>query len=147
LWDDDVTVAGLWLGAAWCQALAGLEVDGWVHHGRADRHQAARAACFAGVGPGEVVTTGGKLVGVSQRRTRLGARFQCVAYVAVPPVAPVVDAVGGDAPPGLAEDLAAGTAVVPVGGGVLVAAVTRAIMSAGVAGTGPGHSDGVQELR
>ncbi len=34
--------------------------------------------CFAGVGPGEVLYDGTKLVGVSQRRTRSGARFQCV---------------------------------------------------------------------
>lgn len=147
LWDDDVTVAGLWLGQAWQQALAGLGVAGRVHRGGADRHPAARAACFAGVGPGEVVAADGKLVGVSQRRTRHGARFQCIAYVADPPVAPVVDAIGADAPAGLADALAVGTAVVPVGGAVLVAAATRAIMAAGAPGTGPGHDGEVQAIR
>ena len=35
--------------------------------------------CFAGLGPGEVVLDGRKVVGLSQRRTRLGARMQTVA--------------------------------------------------------------------
>jgi hypothetical protein len=33
--------------------------------------------CFGGTGPGEVVVGGAKVVGLSQRRTRDGARFQC----------------------------------------------------------------------
>ncbi len=36
--------------------------------------------CFAGLGPGEVTVDGRKLVGISQRRTRAGARFQCAVY-------------------------------------------------------------------
>ena len=37
----------------------------------------SHAICFAGVGPGEVLIDGAKVVGISQRRTRAGARFQC----------------------------------------------------------------------
>ena len=33
--------------------------------------------CFAGLGPGEVTVGGAKVVGMSQRRTRAAARFQC----------------------------------------------------------------------
>ncbi len=33
--------------------------------------------CFAGLGRGEVTVAGRKVVGISQRRTRDGARFQC----------------------------------------------------------------------
>jgi lipoate-protein ligase A len=36
--------------------------------------------CFAGVGPGEVLTGDRKLVGLSQRRTRHGIRIQCQAH-------------------------------------------------------------------
>ncbi len=36
--------------------------------------------CFAGVGPGEVLVGGRKAVGISQRRTKEWARFQCAAY-------------------------------------------------------------------
>jgi hypothetical protein len=36
-----------------------------------------RLVCFVGVGPGEVLVGDSKLVGISQRRVRAGARFQC----------------------------------------------------------------------
>jgi hypothetical protein len=36
--------------------------------------------CFGALGPGEVLIDGRKAVGVSQRRTRAGARFQCIVY-------------------------------------------------------------------
>ena len=36
--------------------------------------------CFAGIGGGEVIRDGRKVVGISQRRTRAGARFQCALY-------------------------------------------------------------------
>ncbi|HEX6785774.1 MAG TPA: hypothetical protein VF076_01140, partial [Acidimicrobiales bacterium] len=37
--------------------------------------------CFSGLGPGEVHAGGRKVVGISQRRTRGWARFQCAAYL------------------------------------------------------------------
>jgi hypothetical protein len=40
----------------------------------------SRLVCFAGVGPGEVLVGERKVVGMSQRRTRDGARFQCVVH-------------------------------------------------------------------
>jgi hypothetical protein len=36
--------------------------------------------CFAGIGPGEVLLHGVKLVGISQRRSRPGSRFQCAVH-------------------------------------------------------------------
>jgi lipoate-protein ligase A len=41
--------------------------------------------CFAGLGPGEVTIAGVKVVGMSQRRTRAGALFQCAALLAWDP--------------------------------------------------------------
>ena len=76
LWDDDVGRASWWLGEAWAAAVGG----GQVHHGGVTDRAAARVACFAALGPGEVERAGVKVVGISQRRTRAGARFQCVAY-------------------------------------------------------------------
>ena len=46
--------------------------------------------CFAGIGPGEVVgaaTDGRKLVGLSQRRTRRGARLQSAVHLRFDPAA------------------------------------------------------------
>ncbi|MBW3579247.1 MAG: hypothetical protein KY462_16240 [Actinobacteria bacterium] len=79
LWDDDVHRAGHWLGAAWVAALADVGVVAEAHTGPLVRTQWSRLVCFAALGPGEVRTGGRKLVGVSQRRTRHGARFQCLA--------------------------------------------------------------------
>ena len=41
------------------------------------RNTWSELVCFAGIAPGEVLLDGVKLVGLSQRRTRRGARFQC----------------------------------------------------------------------
>ena len=43
--------------------------------------------CFAGIGPGEVLLDGVKLVGISQRRSRPGSRFQCAVHTAWRPAA------------------------------------------------------------
>ena len=73
LWDDDVARSTHWLGETWRDALG----VGLVHTGEMIRTLWSSAICFAGVGPGEVLVDGAKVVGISQRRTRAGARFQC----------------------------------------------------------------------
>ena len=79
LWDDDVGRAAHWLGDVWVAALAALGVAGEVHEGALIRTAWSPQVCFAGLGPGEVVVDGRKVVGISQRRTRSAARFQCAA--------------------------------------------------------------------
>ncbi|HEU5083936.1 MAG TPA: hypothetical protein VFU14_11395 [Acidimicrobiales bacterium] len=86
LWDDDVGRAFLPIGRAWQRALAALGVAGTeVHEGPLVRTRWSDLVCFAGFGPGEVRRGGAKLVGISQRRTRAGARFQCAVPVAWDP--------------------------------------------------------------
>jgi lipoate-protein ligase A len=81
LWLDDVAQAFLWLGRVWADALATLGVEARVHEGGLCTTQWSRLVCFGGLGTGEVVDADGrKLVGISQRRTRAGARFQCMAH-------------------------------------------------------------------
>ena len=77
LWDDDIGRATYWLGDAWAAAIGGPAL---VHRGAMVRSQWSDLVCFAGLGPGEVTVGGRKVVGISQRRTREAARFQCVAY-------------------------------------------------------------------
>lgn len=77
LWDDDVGVAFHWLGRAWAAALAELGAGAVAHEGPLLRSRWSRLICFAGLGPGEVTVGGAKAVGVAQRRSRAGARFQC----------------------------------------------------------------------
>ncbi len=77
LWVDDVGRSTTWLGEAWAEALGeGAE----VHRGGMVHTPWSALVCFAGLGPGEVTRSGHKLVGISQRRTREAARFQCAVY-------------------------------------------------------------------
>lgn len=80
LWTADVGEAFHWLGDVWQRALAELDVTTTVHRGGLVRSAWSDLVCFAGVGPGEVLDErGAKAVGMSQRRTRDAARFQCAA--------------------------------------------------------------------
>lgn len=79
-WSDDVREATYWLGAAWVEALGRVGLEASLHRGGLDQAPWSRSVCFAGLGPGEVLIDSRKAVGVSQRRTRAGARFQCVVY-------------------------------------------------------------------
>jgi lipoate-protein ligase A len=78
-WDADVGRAAWWVGEAWCGALDTVGVGGCsVHRAGMVRSAWSSVVCFAGVGPGEVLDArGAKVVGISQRRTRSMARFQC----------------------------------------------------------------------
>jgi lipoate---protein ligase len=81
LWDDDVGRAMHWVGEMWAGALHDLGTEATVHRGPLRHSEWSRTICFAGLGPGEVVDgQGRKIVGVAQRRTRSGARFQTIAY-------------------------------------------------------------------
>jgi lipoate-protein ligase A len=93
LWDDDVGLASHWLGDAWAAAIG---VGALVHRGAMVRTEWSDLVCFAGLGPGEVTIEGRKVVGISQRRTRAAARFQCVAYERWDP-APLLDLLHIDA--------------------------------------------------
>ena len=112
LWQDDVGRAFHWVGDAWAAALQDVGVDASVHRGGLVRTPWSHQVCFAGLGPGEVTVDGRKVVGISQRRTRASARFQCavlgrwdplsiVPLLGLPPsatgeLAEVADAVGFD---------------------------------------------------
>lgn len=79
LWVDDVTRSMTWLGRVFAEALSPW-VPAVVHDGAFDRGADGATVCFASTSPGEVFVDGAKLVGISQRRGRDGARMQCVLY-------------------------------------------------------------------
>jgi lipoate---protein ligase len=82
LWDEDVGVAPLWVGRAWAAALGDLGLGGAsTHAGPMARAPWSDVVCFAGTAPGEVRVPAGKVVGISQRRARGGALFQCGALL------------------------------------------------------------------
>ena len=90
-WDDDVGRAMWWIGEVWAEVLTELGVRDahgdapTVHRGGLVTTTWSRQVCFAGLGPGEVTVDGRKAVGISQRRTRGVARFQCALYQAWEP--------------------------------------------------------------
>jgi lipoate---protein ligase len=95
---DDVRGSMIWLGEQVAAAAGELGIDHVdVHRGPP---VGARDICFAGIGPGEVVIDGRKLVGVSQRRTRAGSKFQCAVHMRWSPeeLVPLLRAPVGELP-------------------------------------------------
>jgi hypothetical protein len=81
LWVHDVSRAAEWAGAWWTAALESLGGRAFeVHTGRSVPGELGELVCFAGRGPGEVLHSGRKVVGLSQWRSREGALFSCCAY-------------------------------------------------------------------
>lgn len=87
LWVDDVSTSMRWVGDAFASVLGPALAAGEpaVHDGPFRAGVLSRAYCFAGLAPGEVTVGGAKIVGVSQRRGRPGARMQCVVYHRIDP--------------------------------------------------------------
>jgi hypothetical protein len=69
----------LWLGDVFCEALSPW-VQAETYRGDFTAGAYGRSVCFASASPGEVFVGNDKLVGISQRRGRDGARLQCVLY-------------------------------------------------------------------
>jgi lipoate-protein ligase A len=90
---QDVRASMLWMGERWVSALTSLTAGEQpanilaaeasrfsVHSGAVEKSSWADLLCFGGFGPGEVAVDGAKLVGMSQRRSRDGARFQMAVH-------------------------------------------------------------------
>ena len=76
LWEDDVGKSALWLGKVWQATLLEFGISAEVHQSPYQPGDWGELICFAGRAAGEVFVDGKKSVGISQRRTRQGARFQ-----------------------------------------------------------------------
>lgn len=129
LWDADVSRSARWVAEAWVRCLGSLGVDGAsAHEGGMVDGPWSRLVCFAGLAPGEVTIGGRKVVGVSQRRTRHAARFQCAVLHRWDPV-PLLDVLALD--PLERQTAAADLAEAGVGVGPWTAAhLHRALLSA-----------------
>lgn len=83
-WEADIGRAFWWVGEAWAMALVNLGIPAAsveVHRQAPERNEWSPLVCFAGLCSGEVTIGGRKVVGMSQRRTRYGALFQCAALL------------------------------------------------------------------
>jgi lipoate-protein ligase A len=89
----DIHAPMVWLGRHIADVLGELlgDVRGdrtiTVHEGPMVSTAWSSAVCFDGLGAGEVLLDGEKLVGISQRRTRHAARLQCCWYSRYDPAA------------------------------------------------------------
>lgn len=80
---SDVRTGMIEVGQAWRQALISLGADArelTIHSTGMELDEWGEVLCFSGLGPGEVLAGGLKLVGLSQRRTRSLLRFQCQVH-------------------------------------------------------------------
>ena len=84
LWCNDIRRSSLWLGEVWVNAMKAIGLQGEVHNKETQKTELSRLICFAGLATGEVTVSGKKTVGISQRRTREGAWFQCAALFSWP---------------------------------------------------------------
>ncbi len=97
---DDIRGAMVWIGERWRRAVApfvGVARELMVHRDGMVESAWSDLICFAGIGPGEVLLDGCKLVGLSQRRTRHGLRMQGLAHRS-PLTAALPGLLGGDLP-------------------------------------------------
>jgi lipoate-protein ligase A len=125
LWTDDVGRAFLPIGRAWQRALSSLGIGGThLHEDRLACGPLGGTVCFAGRGPGEVLIGDAKVVGISQRRTRAGARFQCAVPVRWDP-APLARVLAEPVPPGALDGVGTG-----IGPDVRTAALVEALVGA-----------------
>lgn len=80
----DVRASMELVGRAWATVLGAADDDLGgrleVHTGGVTLGAWAELVCFAGLGPGEVLLDGRKLVGLSQRRSRDWSRVQCQVH-------------------------------------------------------------------
>jgi lipoate---protein ligase len=79
LWKADVGEAFWWLGDLWASSLRAHDrsLDVAAYQGPLLTNEWSKLICYAGLGPGEVTIVGSKVVGISQKRTREAALFQC----------------------------------------------------------------------
>lgn len=80
-WSDGLVETFVEVGRAWRAGLASCGVETTICETAPERTAAASLACWAGVGWGELTLDGVKVVGLSQRRTRWGARIQGMAVL------------------------------------------------------------------
>ena len=79
MWKDDVGESMLWLGEVFVRAIS-PDKTARVFRESFVAGENGRAVCFASSSPGEVFVGQSKLLGISQRRGRDGARLQCCFY-------------------------------------------------------------------
>lgn len=76
LYEEDVAKASIWVGKVWKEVLELFGIDSEVYLGPYIRGDEGGLVCFSSRASGEVIAGDIKLVGISQRRSKLGIWYQ-----------------------------------------------------------------------
>ena len=76
LYEDDISKASIWVGELWQEVLLSFEVNTDIYLGPYNKGLNDGLICFSSRAQGEVMMGEQKLVGISQRRSKLGICFQ-----------------------------------------------------------------------
>jgi lipoate-protein ligase A len=126
-WATDVHAPMVWLGQLLGRAFAGsvgAGTDLVVHEGSMVSTAWSSMICFDGVGAGEVLVDGRKLVGISQRRVRHAARLQCCWYARYEPDE-LIGLLDAELRPSVADLAPVATVPVAAGGAAVAALVEQ----------------------
>lgn len=85
LWTPEPRRTAVHVGRWWAAALMRAGIGAAVHDGPSLPSRWSGLVCFAGVGPGEVLSGGRKIVGLAQWRSKQGALVFGCAYVSFDP--------------------------------------------------------------
>lgn len=85
LWSPEPRRTAVQVGRWWAAALARAGIGAAVHDAPSVPTRWSDLVCFAGVGPGEVLASGRKVVGLAQWRCRQGALVFGCAYLRFDP--------------------------------------------------------------
>tara|TARA_B100001250_G_scaffold362589_1_gene341382 strand:+ start:154 stop:846 length:693 start_codon:yes stop_codon:yes gene_type:complete len=80
-WIADIAEASIWIGGIWRNALKRLDIECFLFDEKFSRSEASDLICFLGRAPGELFIDNRKILGISQRRSKFGTRFQCALII------------------------------------------------------------------
>ena len=80
-WIADIAKASIWIGGIWHDALKRLDIECSLFDENFSRSEAYDLICFIGRAPGELFINTRKILGISQRRSKFGTRFQCALII------------------------------------------------------------------
>ena len=80
-WIADIAKASIWIGRIWHDALERLGIECSLFDESFSRSEASDLICFIGRAPGELFIDNRKILGISQRRSKFGTRFQCALII------------------------------------------------------------------
>ena len=80
-WVADIAKASIWIGGIWRDALKRLDIECFLFDEKFVRSEASDLICFVGRAPGELFVDDRKILGISQRRSKFGTRFQCALII------------------------------------------------------------------